>query len=143
MWKLFLVGSSVMCLLLAGCGKSDSSTNSGANDSNGSVPNASDNPVLASAKSVGFEPSKYGGKLLQSRVLVMGQGGDGSYSFKDPTTREYAFSLNSPNVDVSQKIIKAAQVAGDFGTVMLIYKVDPNASTNDAPIGTVVNVQMN
>jgi hypothetical protein len=93
------------------------------------------------SKDIAANPQNYAGQTLESDLRLMGFG-QGGCGFKDPTNDTYVFSLRSPDQDTTDKLIKDSQIAGNFGSVIVTYKVDDTVQKNAEIIGSVVDIRM-
>jgi hypothetical protein len=137
--QVIVVCIVVGLLIASGCDKPSGTGNkdsSGSSSSVGSAAVASVDP-----KEVAVDPKKYVGKTLQSRLRLNGFGEPGC-GFKDPINGTHVFFLKSPSTEMTDRLVRMSQVAGDYGSVFVTYKVDPDPSADGGSIGTIVDVAM-
>jgi hypothetical protein len=138
---------------IGGCGRSSTPDSSGSPDASSSSPDAANSSPNANAsspnagntsvdaKDVAANTQQYAGQTLESNLRLMGFG-QGACGFKDPANDTYVFSLVSPNKDVTEKLIKDSQLAGDFGWVIVTYKVNDPVVKDAESVGTIIDVRM-
>jgi hypothetical protein len=116
-----VVGLAVMVILLL-CGGASSSSED--------------------ARNVAMDPQKFAGQTIESELRMGGfmLGGHGGIGFEIPLGG-YAFALESPDGSITQKVIKASNIAGKFGTIIVTYRVAAKIGPGE-PIGTIVDARV-